>query len=241
MHPKINVLAFAAHPDDVEIGISGTMIKHKKSGLTTGVIDLTRGELGTRGTAEIRAIESANASKILQLDVRENLDLKDGFFEYNESNLKAVAKCIRKYQPEIVLCNAFSDRHPDHGKGHRLVADACFLAGLLKVEIQDEQGNDLKPWRPNAVYAYIQDNYLEPDFVIDVTEFWEERTQSLMCFKSQFFNPDSKEPETPISSLAFLQHVEGRSVQFGRFIGVKYAEGFNVVRPAGVNLFTDLI
>lgn len=241
MHPKINLLAFAAHPDDVEIGISGTMIKHRKNGLTTGVVDLTRGELGTRGTAEIRAKESERATEILGLTVRENLGMKDGFFEYNEENLTAIARCIRKYQPDIALCNAISDRHPDHGKGHKIVADACFLAGLLKIELKDEQGNNLSPWRPKAVYSYIQDYYIEPDFVIDVTEVWEERTKSLMCFESQFFNPDSKEPETPISSMSFLQHVEGRAIQFGRFIGVKYAEGFNVVRPAGVELLTDLI
>ncbi len=241
MHPKINLLAFAAHPDDVEIGISGTMLKHKKNGLTTGIIDLTRGELGTRGTPEIRAMESAKSTAVLQLDIRENLGLKDGFFEQNEDSLRAIARCIRQYQPDIVLCNAISDRHPDHGKGHKVVVDACFLAGLVKIEIEDEQGNNLPPWRPKAVYSYIQDYYLEPDIVIDVTDVWEERTKSLMCFESQFFNPNSKEPETPISSMAFLQHVEGRAIQFGRFIGVKYAEGFNVVRPAGVNLLTDLI
>ncbi len=241
MHPKINLLAFAAHPDDVEISASGTLIKHKKSGLTTGIIDLTRGELGTRGSAEIRTEETANSSALLQLDVRENLDLKDGFFEYTEENLKAVARCIRKYRPEIVLCNSVKDRHPDHGKAHKLVADACFLAGLVKIEISDEQGHDLKAWRPKAVYAYIQEVYIEPDFVIDVTDFWDERTKSLLSFKSQFFNPDSKEPETPISTLSFLQLIEGRSIQFGRYIGVKNAEGYNVVRPAGVNLFTDLI
>lgn len=240
MHPKINVLAFAAHPDDVEIGISGTMIKHKKSGLTTGIVDLTRGELGTRGTPEIRAKECARSTEILGLEIRENLGMKDGFFDHSEENLRAVVRAIRQYRPDIVLCNAVSDRHPDHGKGHRLVKEACFLSGLVKVEVKDAAGNDLKPWRPNAVYAYIQDYYLEPDIVIDVTEEWEQRTKSLMCFESQFYNPNSTEPDTPISSESFLKHVEGRAVQFGRFIGAKYGEGFNVIRPAGVDLLTNL-
>ncbi len=183
MPTKINVLAYAAHPDDVEISISGTMIKHKKNGLSTGIIDLTR----------------------------------------------------------IVLCNAVTDRHPDHGKGHRLVKEACFLSGLVKIEVKDAAGNSLPPWRPKAVYAYIQDHYIQPDLVIDVTAEWEQRMKSLMCFESQFFNPASKEPETPISTPAFLQHIEGRAVQFGRFMNVHYAEGFTVVRPAGVSLLTDLI
>ncbi|MES2617551.1 MAG: bacillithiol biosynthesis deacetylase BshB1 [Bacteroidota bacterium] len=241
MPTKINVLAYAAHPDDVEISISGTMIKHKKNGLSTGIIDLTRGELGTRGTAETRAVESANSSAILELDVRENLGLKDGFFEHNEASLMAVVRTLRQYQPDIVLCNAVTDRHPDHGKGHRLVKEACFLSGLVKIEVKDAAGNSLPPWRPKAVYAYIQDHYIQPDLVIDVTAEWEQRMKSLMCFESQFFNPASKEPETPISTPAFLQHIEGRAVQFGRFMNVHYAEGFTVVRPAGVSLLTDLI
>lgn len=240
LHPKINVLAFAAHPDDVEISISGTMLKHKAAGLTTGIIDLTQGELGTRGSAEIRAKESANASKVLNLDIRENLKFEDGFFEHTPQNLKAIATCIRKYQPDIILCNAIKDRHPDHGKGHRTVADACFLSGLLKIELQDENGNNLEPWRPKAVYAYIQDNFIEPDFVIDVSEFWEQRMAALLCYESQFYNANSNEPETPISSQEFIKHLEGRGTQFGRYIGAKYGEGFKVIRPAGVVLLTDL-
>jgi len=240
MHPKINVLAFAAHPDDVEISISGTLLKHKAAGVTTGIIDLTRGELGTRGSAEIRAKESAIAAKILQLDVRENLGFDDGFFLHNENNLKAIAVCIRKYQPDIVLCNAKADRHPDHAKSHKIVADACFLSGLLKIELQDEQGNNLLPWRPKAVYSYIQDNFIEPDFVIDVTEFWDKRMAALLSYESQFYKANSNEPETPISTQGFIQHIEGRGTQFGRYISAKYGEGFNVIRPAGVGLLTDL-
>lgn len=240
MSIKINVMAYAAHPDDVEISISGTMLKHKKQGLTTGIIDLTRGELGTRGTAETRAAEAAKSSEILQLDVRENLGLKDGFFEHNEASLMAVVRTLRQYRPDIVLCNAVSDRHPDHGKGHRLVKDACFLSGLVKIKVNDADGNDLPPWRPQAVYAYIQDYYIQPDIVVDVTAEWEARMRSLMCFETQFYSPNSAEPETPISTPAFLQHIEGRAVQFGRFISARYGEGFTVIRPAGVGLLTDL-
>ena len=238
---KINILAFAAHPDDVEISISGTMLKHKANGLSTGIIDLTKGELGTRGSAEIRKNEAAKATQILELDIRENLGFADGFFQYTEDNLKAIAKCIRKYQPDIVLCNAISDRHPDHGKGHKIVADACFLSGLLKIELQDENGLNLAPWRPKAVYAYIQDNFIEPDFVIDVTAHWDKRMEALLSYESQFYKANSTEPKTPISSQEFLKHIEGRCLQLGRYIGVKYAEGFNVVRPVGVNLLTDLV
>lgn len=240
MHPKINLLAFAAHPDDVEISASGTMIKHQKNGLTTGIIDLTKGELGTRGNAETRAKESAISSEILKLTIRENLGLADGYFENNSDNLNAVIKTIRKYQPDMVLINAYDDRHPDHAKGHQLVKQACFLSGLPKIELLDENNNSLEAWRPKTIFSYIQDYYLKPDIVIDVTEYWSERMKALMAYQSQFYNPNSNEPETPISSKEFLNHIEGRSTQFGRYIGVTYGEGFNVVRPIGTEFLSNL-
>ncbi len=239
MHPKINVLGFAAHPDDIEISISGIMLKHKAAGLSTGIIDLTCGELGTRGSAEIRSQESAKASAILQLDVRENLGMRDGFFEETEENLLKLVRVIRQYRPDIALINAESDRHPDHGNGHSLVKRACFLAGLVKIPTELD-GQSQEPWRPAAMYAYIQDYYLEPDVIIDVSAFWEKRMESLMAYSSQFYNPDSNEASTPISNEEFIRNIEGRSLQLGRLIGCAHGEGLRVVRPVGVNLLTDV-
>lgn len=239
MSQPIKLLAFAAHPDDVEISVSGIMLRHKQAGLTTGIIDLTRGELGTRGNAELRAEESAKASGILGLDVRENLGLRDGFFVQDEESLMAVVRVIRKYKPQIVLMNAESDRHPDHGNGHNLVKRACFLSGLVKIKCSDN-GGELEPWRPYAMYSYIQDYFLEPDMVVDVTQVWEQRMKSLMSYSSQFYNPSSGEPVTPISTEEFLKNIEGRAIQLGRYINCKYAEGLRKVRPIGVNLLTDL-
>ncbi len=239
MYPKINVLAFAAHPDDVEISVSGIMLKHKAAGLSTGIIDLTGGELGTRGSKEIRAGESAKATAILQLDIRENLGFRDGFFEQNEESLMAVVKVIRKYRPDIVLLNAESDRHPDHGRAHELVKRACFLSGLEKIKVEDGKST-LGAWKPPTMYSYIQDYYLEPDLVIDVTAFWKQRMESLMAYSSQFYNPDSNETATPISSEEFIGNLEGRSHQFGRLINCRHAEGLRTLRPIGVNLLGDL-
>ena len=239
MSQQIKLLAFAAHPDDVEISVSGIMIKHKQAGLTTGVIDLTRGELGTRGNAELRAQESARASEILGLDVRENLGLRDGFFVQDEESLMAVVKVIRKYRPQIILMNAESDRHPDHGNGHSLVKRACFLSGLVKIKCHDN-GRELEPWRPVNMYSYIQDYYLEPDMIIDVSGVWKQRMDSLMSYSSQFYNPSSDEPVTPISTEEFLKNIEGRAIQLGRYISCRYGEGLRKVRPIGVNLLTDL-
>ncbi len=240
MSKKINVLAFAAHPDDVEISISGIMLKHKAAGLTTGIIDLTGGELGTRGSAELRAEESAKAARILNLDIRENLGFRDGFFETDERHLLEVVKMIRKYQPDIMLINAESDRHPDHGRAHELVKRAAFLAGLVKIKTSVDN-TDQSPWRPQTLYSYIQDYHLEPDIVVDVTAFWERRMESLMAYSSQFYNPASGEAETPISTTGFLKHIEGRSHQFGRLINVTHAEGLRKVRPVGVDLLTHLL
>jgi bacillithiol biosynthesis deacetylase BshB1 len=240
MLQKINLLAFAAHPDDVEISISGTMLKHRANGLKTGIIDLTRGELGTRGDADIRAQESQKATEILGLDIRENLGIKDGFITNSEENLIAVVTMMRAYQPDIVLMNAESDRHPDHGKGHTLVKEACFLSGLpkLKTYFKDQEQ---EAWRPKSMYSYIQDYYLEPDVLIDVTPFWEQRMASLLAYSSQFYNPNSDEAETPISSPAFLEHIKGRSIQWGRLINCKHAEGLRKVNYFAVNLLTDIM
>jgi bacillithiol biosynthesis deacetylase BshB1 len=240
MHPKIHILAYAAHPDDVEISISGIMLKHKASGLATGIIDLTRGELGTRGSAELRAVESARAAEILKLDVRENLGLKDGFFEQNEESLMAVIRTLRKYKPDVVLMNAESDRHPDHGNGHALVKRACFLSGLSKIQTL-EDGESQEAWRPKNMYSYIQDYHLEPDLLIDVSAFWEQRMESLMAYSSQFYDPKSTEAPTPISSKEFMLHIEGRSAQWGRLINCLHAEGLRKVKPIGVHLLTDLV
>lgn len=239
MSQPIKLLAFAAHPDDVEISVSGIMIKHKQAGLTTGIIDLTRGELGTRGSAEIRASESAKASGILGLDVRENLGLRDGFFVQDEESLMAVVRAIRKHRPQIVLMNAESDRHPDHGNAHSLVKRACFLSGLVKIKCLDN-GREPEPWRPQAMYSYIQDYFLEPDLIVDVSGVWEQRMDSLMCYSSQFYNPNSGEPATPISTEEFLKNIEGRAIQLGRHINCRYAEGLRKVRPIAVHLLTDL-
>jgi bacillithiol biosynthesis deacetylase BshB1 len=233
---KINLLAFAAHPDDVEISASGIMVKHKQLGLSTGIIDLTRGELGTRGSADIRDAESSKASSILNLDARENLGFKDGFFENDEAHLLKVIEAIRKYQPDIVLINSEFDRHPDHGRAHQLLKRACFLSGLPKIET-----GDLPAWRPKTVYAYIQDYYIEPNLVIDVSDVWDIRMNALKAYSSQFFDPQSNEPNTPISNPEFLKFIEGRGHQFGRFINCSYAEGLRTVRPTGVNNLADLL
>jgi bacillithiol biosynthesis deacetylase BshB1 len=231
----INLLAFAAHPDDVEIACSGTMLIHKQKGYTTGVIDLTRGELGTRGTPEIRKTESEAASKVLELDIRENLDLGDGFFEHNQENLIKVISIIRKYKPQIVLSNAPHDRHPDHGRASKLVADACFYSGLTKIDTNQPAH------RPKVVYQYIQDYYIKPDLVVDITAVWDKKMEALMCFKSQFYSPDSQEPATPISTKDFLDFLKGRFTEFGRPIGATYAEGFKSLRYVGTDNLFNLI
>ncbi len=236
---KLNILAIAAHPDDVELTCSGTLLKHIKNGHKVGIVDLTRGELGTRGDVNTRNKESEMASKILGIHVRENLNLADGFFRKDNETLLKVIAVIRKYQPDIILCNAITDRHVDHGRGADLVAEAAFLSGLRKIETTD---NHLvqEAWRPQAVYHYIQDRFIKPDFVVDITNEFSVKMQSILAYSSQFFDPNSTEPETPISSKAFLDFLEARAAEFGRSIGVKYGEGFNVQRPLGVNNLMDL-
>ncbi len=236
---KLDILAIGVHPDDVELSASGTILKHIALGKTVGILDLTRGELGTRGNAELRAQEATHASKILGLSIREQLSMADGFFENNEAHQKEIIRIIRKYQPEIVLCNAITDRHPDHGRAAKLTEDACFYSGLVKVETK-EDGKIQAVWRPKAVYHYIQDYFIEPDFVIDITPFMGKKIESIMAYSSQFFDPNSKEPETPISTKNFLDYVKSKGSLFGRAINVDYAEGYTVSRYIGIENLFDL-
>ncbi len=236
---KLDILVFAAHPDDAELSCSGTIAKHVAMGKKVGIIDLTRGELGTRGSAEIRDQEAAESAKVLQLSARHNLRMADGFFEYNRENQLKIIEQIRRYQPEMVLLNAIEDRHPDHGKGARLQSDAVFLSGLRKIETSWE-GTPQNAWRPKQVFHYIQDYYLEPDVIVDVSDHWDTKMQSIQAFKSQFYDPNSKEPASPISSKEFMETIEGRGVQFGRLIGARYGEGFTSPKTVGVNSLFDL-
>ena len=236
---KLNILAFGAHPDDVELGCSGTIAKEVSLGKKVGIIDLTRGELGTRGSVEIRNSESAKASEILGVVVRENLDMRDGFFVNDETHQLKVIEMIRKYQPEIVLCNAITDRHIDHGKGSKLVSDACFLSGLRQIKTE-LNGEAQEAWRPKVVYHYIQWQNIEPDFVVDISEFMDKKKESVLAYGSQFYDPNSKEPVSPITSKNFLDSVKYRAQDFGRLVGVEYAEGFTTERYLAVNSLGDL-
>ncbi|MEY4274715.1 MAG: hypothetical protein RL638_1663 [Bacteroidota bacterium] len=227
---KLDILVMAAHPDDAELAVAGTIVDAIANGKKVGIVDFTRGELGTRGTPEIRLAESAAASQVLGIHARENLELADGFFQNDrESQLKLI-EVIRKYQPDVVLANALEDRHPDHGKGAALAIDACFLSGLRKIE------TGLPAWRPKHVYHYIQDRYLEPDFVIDISAHWEKKEAAIRAFKSQFFDPNSTEPASYISSPDFLDFIKARAQEMGHKIGVKYGEGFQSQSPIQVKL-----
>ena len=237
---KLDILAFGAHPDDVELGCSGTIAKEISLGKKVGIIDLTRGELGTRGSVEIRNSESAKASAILGISARENLDMRDGFFINDEEHQLKIIKMIRKYQPEIVLCNAIDDRHIDHGKGSKLVSNACFLSGLRMIETEIN-GQKQTAWRPKVVYHYIQWKNLEPDFVVDISGFIDVKMESILAYSSQFYNPNTNEPESPISSKNFLDSVKYRAQDLGRITGVEYAEGFTTERYLAVNNLSDLI
>jgi N-acetylglucosamine malate deacetylase 1 len=236
---KLDILAFGAHPDDVELGCGATIAKEISLGKTVGIIDLTRGELGTRGSAKIRDNEAANAAKILKVSARENLAFRDGFFTNDEKHQLEIIKMIRKYKPEIVLCNAIDDRHIDHGKGSKLVSDACFLSGLSKIETTFD-GKMQEAWRPKLVYHYIQWKNIEPDFVVDVSDFIHVKMEAIMAYDSQFYNPNSKEPESPITSKNFLDSVKYRAQDLGRLINTAYAEGFTVERYLAVNSLSDL-
>ncbi|MCD2259639.1 bacillithiol biosynthesis deacetylase BshB1 [Psychroserpens luteolus] len=236
---KLDILAFGAHPDDVELGCGGTVAKEVANGKKVGIIDLTRGELGTRGTAETRDVEARDAAKILGVTVRENLSFADGFFINDKKHQLEIIKMVRKYQPDIVLCNAFDDRHIDHGKGSKLVSDACFLSGLVKIEtILD--GAPQEKWRPKQVYHYIQWKNLEPDFAVDISSHIDTKMESVLAYKTQFYDPNSDEPQTPISSKNFTDSIKYRARDLGRLIGTEYAEGFNVERYVAVDSLFDL-
>jgi bacillithiol biosynthesis deacetylase BshB1 len=237
---KLDILAFGAHPDDVELGCAGTILKEISLGKKVGVVDLTRGELGTRGSAEIRDQEADAAGKILGLSVRENLSFRDGFFVNDEKHQLEIIKMIRKYQPEIVLCNAIDDRHIDHEKGSKLVSDACFLSGLRKIETSVD-GKIQSAWRPKVVYHYIQWKNIEPDFVVDITGFTEKKIEAILAYRSQFYDANSKEPESPITSKNFLESLNYRAQDLGRLIGTEYGEGFTAERYLAVNSLGDLI
>ena len=237
---KIDILAIGIHPDDVELSCSGTIAKHIAFGKKVGILDLTQGELGTRGNAELRTKEANDAAIILGVSFRTQLNLKDCFFENNEENQKKIIEIIRKHQPEIILCNAISDRHPDHGRASKLVSDSSFYSGLIKIETHSDNKIQ-KAWRPKAVYHYIQDQYIHPDFVIDISDFIDIKHKAIMAYSSQFYNPSSNEPETPISSKQFIESVNSKMSILGRDIGVKFAEGFTVNRYPGINSLFDLV
>jgi N-acetylglucosamine malate deacetylase 1 len=231
---KLDILVFSAHPDDAELGCGGTIAKHVSLGYKVGVVDLTGGELGTRGTAQTRDQEAKDSAKILGLSVRENLNLRDGFFKNDEEHQLKLIQAIRKYQPEIVLANAVHDRHPDHGKGAALAFDSCFLSGLIKIETH-EGGKVQQAWRPKHLYHYIQSQLIVPDFVVDISLHWQIKMDSIKAFKSQFFDPASSEPETFISKPSFLTFLEARAKEFGHSINVEFAEGFTTANRIGVD------
>lgn len=237
---KLDILAIVAHPDDVEISFGGTLLAHQKEGFKTGILDLTKGELGTRGTPEIRAAEASKAADLLKLSIRDNLNLEDGFFENSKENQLKVAAQIRKYQPEIVITNAIYDRHPDHTRAAGLVETACFIAGLKAVKIAID-GIEQEASRPKKLYFSIQSTPHEPDVLVDISHVVEERREAIMAFKSQFFDPDSTEPQTFISSKGFMEMLHSRSREFGQRIGVDHAEGFKVKHFLGVKSLFDLI
>ena len=237
---KLDILAFGAHPDDIELGCGATIAKEVSLGKKVGIVDLTQGELGTRGSAELRIIEANNAAKILGVSVRENIGFADGFFTNDKKHQLEIIKMIRKYQPDIVLCNAIDDRHIDHGKGSKLVSDACFLSGLVKIETELE-GKQQEKWRPKQVYHYIQWKNIAPDFVIDVTGFIHKKQAAVLAYSSQFYDPNSKELESPITSKTFIESINYRSRDLGRLIGVEYAEGFTSERYVAVENLSKLI
>jgi bacillithiol biosynthesis deacetylase BshB1 len=233
MAQKLHILAIGVHPDDLELSCAGVLIKHSQMGQKVGILDLTAGELGTRGTAEIRLGEAQNAAKVMGLAVRECAGMRDGFFKNDEEHQLQLIKYIRKCQPDIVIANALEDRHPDHGRAGRLIADACFLAGLRRIETV-EDGNSQAAWRPKRVFHVIQDRFIEPTFVVDISETFEQKMEAIKCYKSQFHDPNSNEPMTYIASQNFLQAIEARAYLMGKRIGAKYGEGFVSENVPGV-------
>jgi N-acetylglucosamine malate deacetylase 1 len=232
---KLDILVLAAHPDDAELGCGGTIAKHTALGDKVGIVDLTRGELGTRGTVETRKQEAGDSARILGVAARENLGLPDGFFRNDPDSQLILVRAIRKYQPRIILANAVYDRHIDHGKGASLAYDASFLSGLVKIETKDDEGKMQPAWRPEAVYHYVQSQFITPDFIVDISDQWEVKMKAIKAFSSQFFNPASQEPETYISKPGFLKMLEARAVEYGHAIGATYGEGFTTRRFIGVD------
>lgn len=237
---KVDILAIGAHPDDVELGCGGTLAKLILEGKKAAIVDLTQGELGTRGTNITRAQEAASASEILGISARENLKMKDGFILNSEEYQIQIVKMIRKYQPEIVLANAIDDRHPDHAKAAKLVSDACFLSGLVKIETELD-GENQKQWRPKQVFHYIQWKHITPDFVIDISDFMEKKIEACLAYKTQFYDPDSKEPMTPIATKDFLESLTYRAQDLGRLSGVEFAEGFTTEKLLAFKNFDGII
>jgi len=237
---KLDILAFGVHPDDIELGCAGTILAAIAEGKKVGIIDLTQGELGTRGTAETRKVEAANAAKVLGVSIRENLKMADGFFQNDEQHQRKVVEAIRRYQPDVILCNAPEDRHPDHGRSAKLVSDAAFLSGLRKIVTNDE-GKMQDAWKPSYVFHYIQDRFIQPSFVIDISAYHEKKLESILCYTTQFNSPDTNEPQTYISSPQFLETVKARAMMLGKRIGVTYAEGFISEKVLGVKSFDAFV
>lgn len=235
---KVDILAIGVHPDDIELGCAGTLLRHQAQGCSIGLLDLTRGELGSRGSAVIRTAEAAASAKLLGAKFRENADMADGFFQHTEENLRKIIRVIRMAQPEIVLANALRDRHPDHGRAAKLIADACYYSGLVKIVTHNNQGQEQEKWRPKAVYHYSQDNNYRPDFVVDITDYFEQKMAAILCYSSQFHAPSAEEyaqePSTPISGKDFLDYQRAKAAAFGREAGYLLAEAFQVERMIGV-------
>lgn len=237
---KLDILAFGAHPDDVELSCAGTLIKHAELGYKCGVIDLTRGELGTRGTVSDRDHEANEAASIMKLTVRENLGMRDGFIKNDEEHQLKIIECIRKYKPDYVLANAIEDRHPDHGHAAQLIREAAFLSGLQKIETQ-HNGKKQEAWRPKKVLHYIQDKDIKPDILIDISGYLDKKWEAIKAYRSQFYNPESKEPPTYISTPEFLDALRGRHLNWGKYIGVMHAEGFTSYQYLGIKQLDELL
>jgi N-acetylglucosamine malate deacetylase 1 len=238
---KLDLLAIGAHPDDVELGCSGVIIKEVKRGKQVGVVDLTEGELGTRGTVESRYQEAADAAKIMGIAVRENLKMRDGFFQNDEKHQLKLIRVLRKYKPEIVFGNILDDRHPDHGRAGKLIYDSCFLSGLRQVKTVDENGQEQEKWRPKYLLHYLQDRFYEPDVIVDISDIWEQRLEAIKAFKTQFHDPESEEPQTYISSPEFLESIISRARLLGKRIGVQFAEGFISKKNIGIHNLDALV
>ncbi len=237
---KVDILAIGVHPDDIELGCGGTIAHHLKLGKSVAFVDLTQGELGSRGSAKLRLEEAKKAKEYFGIKHRENLGMADGFFQHTQENIIKIVEQIRRFKPEVVLANAIVDRHPDHGRAAKLISDACFASGLRRIETSIN-GQIQTHWRPKAVYHYIQDHNLKPDFVVDISDSIDDKMAAIMCFSSQFYDPNSKEPKTPISGKDFLDFVKAKAASYGRPIGVEYGEGFNVARDIGVDNLFNLI